>query len=60
MSIKNKNLIAGLEALKAKDYEEAIFQLEIVCETELDQTTIEKAQINLVGLMNKITKLKKP
>ncbi|KOR36412.1 MULTISPECIES: outer membrane protein assembly factor BamD [Planktothricoides] len=59
MSIKNKNLIAGLEALKAKDYEEAIFQLEIVCETELDQTTIEKAQINLVAAYEQNNQIEK-
>lgn len=46
--MKNKNLHWGLEALKVKDYEEAILQLETVCETELDQPTIEEAQVNLV------------
>jgi outer membrane protein assembly factor BamD (BamD/ComL family) len=59
MIIKNKNLIAGLEALKAKDYEEAIFQMEIVCETELDQTTIEKAQINLVAAYEQNNQIEK-
>jgi len=46
--MKNKNLTSGLAALKAEDYEEAIYQLETVCETELDQPTIEEAQLNLV------------
>ena len=46
--MKNKNLTMGLKALKEKNYEEAIFQLEIVCDTELYQPTIEEAQINLV------------
>lgn len=59
MSIKNKNLVAGLEALKAKDYEEAIFQFEIVCETELDQPTIEKAQINLVAAYEQNNQIEK-
>jgi outer membrane protein assembly factor BamD (BamD/ComL family) len=46
--MKNKNLRLGREALQAKDYEEAILQLETVCETEIYQPTIEEAQLNLV------------
>lgn len=46
--MNNKNLQLGIEALHAKDYEEAILQLETVCKTEIYQPTIEEAQVNLV------------
>lgn len=59
MTLKNRNLVAGLAALKAKDYEEAIFQFEIVCETELEQTTIETAQMNLVAAYEQTDQIEK-
>lgn len=59
MTCKNRNLVAGLAALKAKDYEEAIFQFEIVCEIELDQTTIELAQMNLVAAYEQTNQIEK-
>lgn len=44
----NSSVVAGLTALNQGDYQRAIAQLEAVCQTQTDPTTLIKAQMGLV------------